>query len=122
MSDDIDLTVRRDDVALAVIDHGGDVPPLLLLHGLAGSSRELLPTADALVDSFHVLLVDRRGHGLSTRRPVDLSRKAFVDDVVAVIQQLAPGSRARSLASRWVPTPPSSRCGPTRPRRTPGHA
>ncbi|WP_435735336.1 alpha/beta hydrolase [Cellulosimicrobium sp. PMB13] len=91
MTDGFRLTVRRDDVALSVTDRGGDGPPLLLLHGLAGSSRELMPTADALTDSFHVLLLDQRGHGLSTRRPVDLSREAFVDDVVAVVGQIVSG-------------------------------
>lgn len=51
-------TIRRGDVSIAVTDVGGHGPPVLLLHGLAGSSRELLPTARALKDSFRVLLVD----------------------------------------------------------------
>lgn len=86
-----DVMIRQGRTTIAVTDRGGDGPPVLLLHGLAGSSRELLPTADALVDSFHVLLVDQRGHGHSTRRPADLSRDAFVGDVVAVIERLLPG-------------------------------
>jgi pimeloyl-ACP methyl ester carboxylesterase len=85
--------VTRGDVSVAVTDRGGDGPPLLLLHGLAGSSRELLPTADALRESFRVLLMDQRGHGGSTRRPTDLSREAFVGDVVAVLEQCLPGER-----------------------------
>jgi pimeloyl-ACP methyl ester carboxylesterase len=32
---------------------------------------------------------DQRGHGHSTRRPADLSRRAFIDDVVAVVDALA---------------------------------
>ncbi|NOV96781.1 alpha/beta fold hydrolase [Isoptericola halotolerans] len=85
------LTLRRDGVSLAVTDRGGDGPPVVLLHGLAGSSRELLPTADALTDRFHVLLVDQRGHGRSSRRPRDVSREAFVADVVAMIEELDAG-------------------------------
>lgn len=72
------VTVHRGDVSIAVTDLGGDGPTVLLLHGLAGSSGELLPTGHALTDSFRVLLVDQRGHGLSTRRPTDLSREACV--------------------------------------------
>lgn len=84
-------TIARGEVELAITDRGGTGPPLLLLHGLAGSSRELLPAADALTVAFHVLLMDQRGHGRSTRRPTDLSRQAFVDDVIAVLEELLPG-------------------------------
>ena len=87
------MILTRGDVSLAVTDFGGDGPPLILLHGLSGSSRELLPTANALSDAYRVLLVDQRGHGASTRRPADLSREAFVDDVTHVIEACAPGER-----------------------------
>ncbi|MGZ0152784.1 alpha/beta fold hydrolase [Kribbella sp. WER1] len=86
---------RRGDVEIAVTERGGDGPVLVLLHGLAGSSRELLPTADALADRFRVLLIDQRGHGRSTRRPADVSRAAYVGDVVAVLEEFAPGQRVR---------------------------
>jgi pimeloyl-ACP methyl ester carboxylesterase len=86
------LLMRRDDgVEIAVTDLGGDGPPVLLLHGLAGSARELLPTARILNLSQRVVLIDQRGHGRSTRRPDDLSRAAFVGDVVAVIEQVVDG-------------------------------
>lgn len=63
----------------------GDDPAVVLLHGLAGSSRELVPTARALAPR-RVILVDQRGHGFSTRAPADSSRDAFVNDVVHVIE------------------------------------
>ena len=85
------LGVRRDGIDLAVTDAGGEGPPVLLLHGLAGSSRELLPTAAALTDRHRVFLLDKRGHGGSTRHPSDVSRQAFVDDVAAVANRVAPG-------------------------------
>lgn len=85
--------VHRGGQSIAVTDLGGDGPPLMLLHGLAGSSRELLPTAAALSDSFRVVLMDQRGHGRSTRRPGDLSRDAFVRDVVGVVEEFGPGLR-----------------------------
>ncbi len=90
-----DVAIQRGDTSIVATDRGGDGPPVVLLHGLAGSSRELLPTADALTDRFRVLLVDQRGHGRSTRRPADVSRDAYVGDVVAVIEQLLAGQPVR---------------------------
>lgn len=88
-------TLTRGDVRLVVDERGApDAPPLVLLHGLAGSAREMLPTAEVLADRFRVLVPDQRGHGLSTRRPAEVSRRAFVDDVAAVLEALAPGERA----------------------------
>jgi pimeloyl-ACP methyl ester carboxylesterase len=63
---------------------------VVILHGLAGSAREFLPTAAALPE-FRTVLVDLRGHGSSTRCPHDLSREAFVADVVRVIEEVAAG-------------------------------
>ncbi|WP_422936643.1 alpha/beta fold hydrolase [Sinomonas sp. P47F7] len=57
----------------------------MILHALAGSSREFVPTARALPGR-KVVLVDQRGHGLSTRVPVDTSRSSFVGDAVRVIE------------------------------------
>ena len=78
--------------SIAVTDLGGDSPVVVLLHGLAGSSRELLPTAHAL-QGHRVLLVDQQGHGASTRLPDDLSRDAFVSDVVTAIEEFVPRRR-----------------------------
>lgn len=63
----------------------GVEPTAVLLHGLAGSSRELIPTARALPGR-RAILIDQRGHGFSTREPADTSREAFVGDVVTVIE------------------------------------
>jgi pimeloyl-ACP methyl ester carboxylesterase len=60
---------------------------LVLLHGLAGSAQELAtPLA-----GHRVIAPDQRGHGHSVRRPADLSRAAFVADVVRVVEALAGG-------------------------------
>lgn len=74
-------------ISYSVLD--GAAPTVVILHGLAGSSREFIPTARAL-DGRRVILVDQRGHGFSTRTPTDVSREAFVDDVVHVIEEEAP--------------------------------
>ena len=52
----------------------------------------MLPAAESLLQGgYRVIAVDQRGHGCSTRHPRDLSREAYVHDVVAVIEQLAAG-------------------------------
>ncbi len=80
--------LERPDATLWCRDTGGQGPALLLLHGLAGHGGEWNGVAERLADRYRVLAPDQRGHGPSTRRPPDLSRDAFVDDVVAVIKQL----------------------------------
>ncbi|MGA5305594.1 alpha/beta fold hydrolase [Nucisporomicrobium flavum] len=65
----------------------GDGPPLVFLHGLAGSAGE----APFGLPGHRVIAPDQRGHGRSERRPEDLSRAAYVRDVVTVIETLAGG-------------------------------
>ncbi|TLM87703.1 alpha/beta fold hydrolase [Pseudarthrobacter sp. NamE5] len=62
-----------------------EASPVVILHGLAGSAREFIETARALPE-FQTVLVELRGHGGSTTRPGDLSREAFVADVVRVTE------------------------------------
>jgi len=50
---------------LAVHDHGGDGPPLLLLHGAGRTLADWAAVAPLLVPHHRVLAVDLRGHGLS---------------------------------------------------------
>ena len=76
-------------VELRCYDTGLGGPAVVILHGLAGSAREFFPTAEALPE-FRTVLVDLRGHGASTRCPGDLSREAFVADVVRVIETVGP--------------------------------
>lgn len=83
--------VARDGTTLSYLDVAGDGPVVVLLHGLAGSGRELLPTAQALAGR-RVLVLDQRGHGRSTTRPADVSRAAFVSDVVELVEREAAGA------------------------------
>jgi pimeloyl-ACP methyl ester carboxylesterase len=85
------LHLERDGVRLACFDFGGEGQPALLLHGLAGHAGEWSETAEWLRDRHRVLALDQRGHGRSERLPLDVSRAAYVDDAVAIIEQLGLG-------------------------------
>ncbi|MFE4380015.1 alpha/beta fold hydrolase [Streptomyces cyaneofuscatus] len=75
-------------VHLHCTDNGGDGPPLLLLHGLAGHSGEWDALAARFTPTHRVVAFDARGSGASTRRPGDVSRATHVRDVVQVAQAL----------------------------------
>ncbi|MGW1293477.1 alpha/beta fold hydrolase [Streptomyces sp. NPDC002533] len=74
-------------VRLFCTDHGGDGPPLLLLHGLAGHCGEWEALAARLAATHRVIAFDARGSGQSTRRPGDVTRAAHVRDVLAVARR-----------------------------------
>lgn len=87
--------MRHLDVELSYLELGNlahdDAAIVVLLHGLAGSAQEFLPTAERLAPAFGSILLDQRGHGRSTRAPADTSREAYVSDVVAIIERAAGG-------------------------------
>lgn len=80
-----ELRLRTADVELRYLDSSGDLPVIVMLHGLAGDAQELLATARALPE-FRTVLVDLRGHGASPRSPTEVSRAAFTRDVIAVLE------------------------------------
>ncbi|MBE1531222.1 alpha/beta fold hydrolase [Actinomadura algeriensis] len=73
-------------VHLAVRDHGGDGPPVLLLHGLGGTLLHWDAFAPLLTGAHRVVAMDLRGHGLSGDGPWEW--EAVLDDVQAVIDRL----------------------------------
>ncbi|MEU9367675.1 alpha/beta hydrolase [Streptomyces avermitilis] len=81
--------VMQDGVRLACRDWGGPGQPIVLLHGLAGHAGEWDALARCLSSRYRVVAVDQRGHGASERRPQDISRAAYVADVVAAADRLA---------------------------------
>lgn len=83
--------IVSDGVRLLVHDHGGSGTPVVLLHGLAGHAGEWDETASWMRERHRVVAFDQRAHGGSERRPTDVSRAAYVADVVAVIDALELG-------------------------------
>ena len=95
------VVLERDGVRLAVTDFGGEGPPVLLLHGLAGYGGEWAATARGLASNARVVAFDARGHGASTRVPTDVSREAHVSD--AAFAFASRGAAVAYLAGRGFP-------------------
>lgn len=67
--------------ALQYIDHGGEGPALLLLHGVTRCGKDWEPLLPALTTAYRVIALDQRGHGGSERGGSYLVTD-YVDDVV----------------------------------------
>lgn len=79
-----------DGVYLAVVEFGGEGPPILLMHGLMGRATTWWPVARRLVAHGRVLAFDARGHGRSQARgPWTTERLAA--DAADVLDQLGAG-------------------------------
>ncbi|RZK94046.1 MAG: alpha/beta hydrolase [Rhodococcus sp. (in: high G+C Gram-positive bacteria)] len=67
----------------ALHDEGGAGQPILLLHGLMGSSRTWVRQLPWLREHGHVFTFDAAGHGRPA--PAELTTEAFVDDLAAAL-------------------------------------
>jgi pimeloyl-ACP methyl ester carboxylesterase len=76
---------RPDGVNLHYSVEGTGAKTVVFLHGLAGHSGEWAASAAQLNPTCVTIRLDQRGHGRSDR-PRDVSRQAFRDDVVSVIE------------------------------------
>lgn len=83
----VQRTLVQNDARLAVTDWGGDGPPIVLIHGLAGSQRDWGAVVAQLADHFRVVTYDLRCHG-SSSRSTDHSWSAFVGDLEALLDDL----------------------------------
>lgn len=75
-------------VRLCLLDFGGTGSVILILHGLGGSSYEWAAVAAAMTRHNRVFGLDLRGQGGSTKGPTDMSTRAYVEDVCAVLRQI----------------------------------
>src|SRR5215510_10660000 len=65
-----------------------DGPALLFLHGGFGNLEYFNPILSQLRDKFKLVGIDSRGHGKSTRGPVELNYKQLQQDVERIVEQL----------------------------------
>lgn len=66
----------------------GEGDPLIILHGLYGSSDNWMTVARHLSSNFKVVVVDQRNHGRSPHSP-DHTYKLMVDDLVELFNDLS---------------------------------
>jgi len=84
-------TVQGDGVQLAVREWPGHGPAVLLLHGLASSSRIWDLVAPRLARRFRVVAHDQRGHGLSGKPSGGYGFDRLTADAASVIRALRLG-------------------------------
>src|SRR5438105_827227 len=67
---------------------GGDRPALILLHGFSENGLCWSRVAKALEQDYDVIMVDARGHGLSSGPQTGYSQELLTQDVVGLIHEL----------------------------------
>ena len=72
---------------LHLVDHGGDGPPMLLIHGLGGSVENWLRVGVALARDHHVYAVDLPGFGRSPPAGRAPTLQGFVALIAALVRQ-----------------------------------
>ncbi|MEM9566253.1 MAG: alpha/beta fold hydrolase, partial [Actinomycetota bacterium] len=78
---------RDGEPAIHYVDHGGDGPPVVLVHGITESAASWDPIVERLGSDRRTVALDLRGHGRSgTADRYDL--EVMAGDVVAVLQEL----------------------------------
>lgn len=92
------------DVRLAVFEHGDpSAETVLLVHGWPDTHAVWDAVVPLLVENFHVVTYDTRGHGAS---PLPGAKEKFTldllaDDVVAVAQTVSPDRPVHLVAHDW---------------------
>ena len=84
-------TVHANGVDIYYEVHGrGDATPLVLLHGMAGSSQQWLPATLPLAEKRPLILPDFRGHGRSSvlADVADYSIPIFAADIAAFLDAI----------------------------------
>ena len=82
-------SIHSGPVRIAYQRTGGDLPPVLLIHGLTDNGLIWNSLAAELAFSYDVVFPDMRGHGYSGPAPDgDYRVAAMADDVVALVHEL----------------------------------
>ncbi|NNL65893.1 MAG: alpha/beta hydrolase [Myxococcales bacterium] len=84
------LSLPERGVEIALLDFGGDGPPLLAHHANGFCAALWAPVAERLREHFHVVAMDARGHGDSSKPedPAAYHWSEFAADLAAVADRL----------------------------------
>jgi pimeloyl-ACP methyl ester carboxylesterase len=63
-------------------------PPVVLIHGYTDSARDWVPLVPYLPSSWHLILVDIRGHGASSKPECCYTRQDFAYDIKLLLDAL----------------------------------
>jgi pimeloyl-ACP methyl ester carboxylesterase len=78
-----------DGVTLAYVSMGNpNGPPVVLIHGYTDNARDWVPLVPYLSPSFHLILVDLRGHGKSSKPECCYTRLDFAYDIKLLLDAL----------------------------------
>lgn len=77
------------DASLHWFRSGGDLPPLVFVHGFTDHALYFTRVAEALATQWDVIAYDQRGHGTSSRSVGVFDVATLASDLVAVVDALA---------------------------------
>ena len=84
------LVERRFDTGEVVLNYAegpNNGPPLILMHGVSGTWKYLLPIIDATINRWHIYAFDMRGHGKSGKTPNKYKLLDYARDIGNFIEK-----------------------------------
>jgi 4,5:9,10-diseco-3-hydroxy-5,9,17-trioxoandrosta-1(10),2-diene-4-oate hydrolase len=91
---DIEQHVRTINGFRTYYQSAGQGHPLVLVHGIGGSSINYIQNIEALAEHYRVYAVDVPGHGRSEKPDIDYSVESAVPFIVAFIRDVCAGPAA----------------------------
>ena len=88
MNNWLDGVIKVDGVRLHYVRTGGDKPPVVCAHGIAGNAQMWARTVQALTGDYEVVMYDTRGHGWSDRLVGEFGEEERLTDLLGVIEGL----------------------------------
>lgn len=81
-------TSQRDDVVINFQTAGSGGPPLVFVHGWCSDHRFFQPQFEHFQDAHHVVAIDLRGHGASSKPPGDYDIPTYAADLAWLCEEL----------------------------------